>query len=142
MGQTMLADRFKLEFHRETRDLTAYELVVGKGGTKLRELGPNPGENVRVQWKHGTEFSAKQMPMSQLVEILTQVSHSPVVDRTGITGIFDITLEWAPESAAVADDSRPSLQAAVQEQLGLKLEGKKLPMEVLVVDRAERASEN
>jgi uncharacterized protein (TIGR03435 family) len=144
MEQTMLADRFKLAFHGETRDLQAYELVVGKNGARIHELGPNPGDNVMLDWKSQSHFSAKRMPMSQLVEILISLFEGPVLDRTGIKGVFDITLDWAPEKVAAAnpEETRPSLAAAVQEQLGLKLEARRSPIEVLVVDHAEPASGN
>ena len=154
MTQRLLADRFQLAFHRETREISVYRLLPWKSGTKIKELGPNPGDNVVVDRRSG-HLSAKSMPMSQLVTILRSELRQPVLDGTGIEGVFDITLDWAPESEVSparaerqpanlgdAPDARPSLFTAVEEQLGLKLEAGKSTMEVLVVDHAERASEN
>jgi uncharacterized protein (TIGR03435 family) len=149
MTQTLLADRFKLTLHPATTEMSVYRLVIGKAGSKIKELGPNPGDNVFVKRQPG-HLSAEQMPMSQLTGILRGELKRPVLDATGIEGVFDITLDWAPESTATeraanqadAPDSRPSLFTAIEEQLGLKLEAGKSPIEVLVVDHAERASEN
>jgi uncharacterized protein (TIGR03435 family) len=119
-----------------------YGLVVAKTGSKIRELGPNPGDNVVAEVRQG-HLSAKQMPMSQLVEILGSQLDRPVLDRTGIRGVFDVTLDWAPENPqSTALETKPSLPVALQEQLGLKLETQKGRVEVLVVDHAEKASEN
>ena len=142
MTRTMLAERFKLALHKETKELPAYALVVGKNGSLIRELGPNPGENVVVDWRRG-HLSAKMMPMSQLVELLSNLIQRPVLDQTGIKGIFDVTLDWEPDSTnPPGSDAKPPLNLALQEQLGLKLEARKAPIDVMVVDHAERASEN
>ena len=137
--QALLAERFKLTLHRETKPLPVYALVVAKNGPKIRELGPDPGDNVKVNRSKG-HLSAEQMPMSQLVSILASQLDRPVVDQTGIKGVFDVKLDWTPEPTAL--DSKPDLFIAVQEQLGLKLEATKSSIEMLVVDHAERASEN
>ena len=154
MTRRLLAERFKLEFHRSSTEMPVYRLAVWKGGAKIKETGPNPGDNVVIDRSSG-HLSAKSMPMSQLVSILTSELRRPVLDETGIQGVFDVALDWAPESLparpgaaagatnlADAPDTRPSIFTAVEEQLGLRLEAGKSTMEVLVVDRAERASEN
>jgi uncharacterized protein (TIGR03435 family) len=155
MTQRLLADRFKLTFHRSTVEISVYRLVIWKSGSKIRELGPDPGDNVLIDRRPG-HLSAKQMPMKQLVTILTRELRWPVLDATGIRGVFDITLDWAPESTVVnparanqqpenlgdAPDAKPSLFTAVEQQLGLKLEPGKSAIEILVIDQAERASEN
>jgi uncharacterized protein (TIGR03435 family) len=81
--------------------------------------------------------------MVQLIEILNDILKRPILDETGIKGIFDITLDWAPDvdTPGAAADTRPSLFTAVQEQLGLKLESRRSSIPVLVVDRAEKPSE-
>jgi uncharacterized protein (TIGR03435 family) len=142
MTQTLLADRFKLELHRDSKELPVYALVPAKGGAKLRELGPNPGDMVKTHRSAG-HLAAQQMPMVQLIEILNDILKRPILDETGIKGIFDITLDWAPDvdTPGAAADTRPSLFTAIQEQLGLKLESRRSSIPVLVVDRAEKPSE-
>jgi uncharacterized protein (TIGR03435 family) len=142
MTRTLLGERFKLTLRQEKRELPVFGLVVAKTGSKIRELGPNPGDNVVADYRWG-HLSAKQMPMSQLVDILGGQLDRPVLDLTGIQGVFDIKLDWTPESAQpTALETKPSLPVALEEQLGLKLEARKSPVEVIVVDHAERASEN
>jgi uncharacterized protein (TIGR03435 family) len=155
MTQALLASRFKLTFHRAPTEMSVYSLMIGKGGSKIREVGPNPGDNVVVDRRPG-HLSAQQMPMSQLVEILRGELRRPVLDLTGIKGVFDIKLDWAPEArektppstaerpetSADTLDMRPALSTAIEEQLGLKLQAGKSSIEVLVVDHAVRPSEN
>jgi uncharacterized protein (TIGR03435 family) len=142
MTQVLLADRFKLELHRESKELPAYALIPTKGGTKLKEIGPDPGELVRNQRSAG-HLKAEQMPMRQLIEILHGLVKRPILDETGIKGVFDITLDWAPETNQPPEttDPRPSLFTALQEQLGLKLEARKATVPVLVIDRVEKLAE-
>lgn len=144
MSHALLTDRFKLKLHRDTKDFAVYRLVVGKSGSKINELGPNPGDNVVVDRRPG-HLSAEQMPMSQLANILKRQLGRPVLDMTGIKGVIDVKLDRAPDSRATAPedapDGWPSLFTAVQEQPGLKLEAGKSSIETLVVDHAERASE-
>lgn len=147
MSRTLLESRFHLTTHRETKEMPVYGLVVDKNGAKIRELGPNPGDNVNIRIIRGS-LSAERMPMSQLISILNGQLDRPVVDLTGIKGVFDIKLEWTPETndsqtaTSGEPERKPSLPVALQEQLGLKLEGRKSPVEILVVDHAEKASEN
>jgi uncharacterized protein (TIGR03435 family) len=139
MMQALLADRFKLQVHRETRERQVYALVPAKSGVKLIRTG-SPSESwVRTAGGHGS-VTAKQMPMGQLLSILGGVLHSEVLDDSGIDGVFDIKLDWAPDGAAASD--KPSLFTVLQEQAGLRLEARKAPRGVIVVDRAERPSEN
>jgi uncharacterized protein (TIGR03435 family) len=142
MTRTLLAQRFKLVLRQERKDLPVFGLVTAKTGSKIKELGPNPGDNVLADFRWG-HLSAKQMPMPQLVGILGDQLNQPVLDLTGIRGVFDLTLDWTPETPQPgALQTKPSLPEALQEQLGLKLEPRKSPIEVMVVDHAERASEN
>lgn len=142
MTRTLLHQRFKLGIREGKRDLPEFALVIDKSGSKIHELGPNPGDNVVTDYRAG-HLAAKQMPMSQLVDILSGQLDLPVIDLTGIHGVFDITLDWAPENTQTAAvETKPSLPMALQEQLGLKLEARRSPVNVIVVDHAEKASEN
>ena len=138
MTQAMLASRFQLTLHRATTEMQVLALVAGKSGVKIKEIGPGPGENVIVN-RHAGHLSAEQMPMSQLVSILRSELKQPVIDMTGIKGVFDVKLDWAPDQG---DGNLPSLFTAIEEQLGLKLRAEKQPIEILIVDRAQRPSEN
>jgi uncharacterized protein (TIGR03435 family) len=142
MIQALLADRFQLRLRPDIRELPIYALVVGKEGHKLRpptdalppSLNSGPGHIV-----------AQKISILNLARLLAPGLDRPVIDRTNLTGRFDFTLEWALEpspEAPVANTSAPSMFTAVQEQLGLKLEAQRGPVEVLVIDSAERPSEN
>ncbi len=138
MLQALLADRFHLAVHRETRQLPVYDLVVGKTGPRLQAASVGPSKTMLGQ------LIAKKMNMTTLASILSFDVKRPVRDETALKGEFAFTLEWTPglgESDAGAS-SRPSLFTAVQEQLGLKLESAKGPVEVVVIDRLEKPSEN
>jgi uncharacterized protein (TIGR03435 family) len=141
MLQALLADRFHLVLHRETRQLPIYALVAGKTRPRLQ-----PADSSAAPFRGGKmgQLSAKKMSMTELANVLTFDLKRPVRDETGLKGDFAFTLEWTPglgESDS-GPSSRPSLFAAVREQLGLKLESTKGPVEVLVVDSVEKPSEN
>lgn len=140
MAQNLLADRFKLKLHRETREMPVFMLLPAKGGLKIRQTGPPSSDWVRATIGRG-ELRAQQMPMAQLLSILGGILGREVLDESGVRGVFDINLEWAPDEASAAQ-AKPSLFTALEEQAGLKLEARKLPMEVLMVDHAERPTEN
>jgi uncharacterized protein (TIGR03435 family) len=131
MLRTFLAERFKLVLHREERTRSVYELVMGKNGPKLAEAKVDESGGTTAGIGH-LAFTAASM--SVLARRLSQQLREPVSDHTGLKGIYDFTLDWGQ------DDSVPgaSLFTAVQEQLGLKLETKRVPLEVLVVDHAEK----
>jgi len=134
MLQAMLADRFKLALHRETRQLPIYALVVAKGGPRIHAVEDGPP---KTSGKPG-QFEATRITMRHLADLLARQEGLPVLDQTGLQGVFSFTLEWAPEETTGNASSGPSLFAALQDQLGLKLEGRKGPAEVLVVDHIER----
>jgi uncharacterized protein (TIGR03435 family) len=156
MFQSLLADRFKLAAHRETRDLPLYELVVAKNGSKLKphvddpkapkpEPGKPPSGGLVMTMPSGGQrrIAVTNRPLATLTSALAAQLGQPVVDKTGLTGAYDYTIEFTPAGPTVAADSDfPSLLVAVQEQLGLKLEPKKAPAEILVIDHAERPSAN
>jgi uncharacterized protein (TIGR03435 family) len=137
MVQSLLAERFHLALHRETRQLPIFVLVAGKSGPKLQPAVSNAAP-ARSQ-KMGQLITPK-MSMTELANILTFDLKRPVKDETGLKGDFAFTLEWAP-GLGESDDG-PSLFAAIQEQLGLKLTSTKGPIEVLVIDHVDKPSEN
>jgi uncharacterized protein (TIGR03435 family) len=139
MIQTLLAERFKLESHTETRQLPIYNLVVSKNGTTLHPSKKSHAYNVRRN-----RFSDEGAPMAVLAEQLAEVLGRPVFDKTGLTAQYDINLSWTPDSAAnpTSDSAGPDIFTAIQEQLGLKLEAAKGPVEILVVDHIEEPTPN
>ena len=177
MLQALLADRFKLKLHRDTRDQPIYALVVAKGGPKMKESDPSeapprgpgapgspggpPVTAIRGRMLiGGGQFEAKQMAMSEFTDWLARFVDRPVVDMTELKGSYDFKLDYTPDPrvmqkmmmragvpsggpppGAAADgpsESGPSIFTAVQEQLGLKLEGRKAPIELLVIDSVEK----
>jgi uncharacterized protein (TIGR03435 family) len=138
MMQVLLAERFNLALHPEQRVLTYLALVVDKGGSKMPEPKDGPASapaGVQGQLR----IISNRMPMSGLVTILSRYMKAFVVDQTGLAGDFEVKLVWTPDDRPIPDDERgASVFTAVEEQLGLKLVSRKGPMEVLVVDRAEK----
>jgi uncharacterized protein (TIGR03435 family) len=149
MVQALLSDRFKLTLHSESRELPIYVLVIGKNGSKLEIAKPLGGSSdVRGR---GTQFIFTGVPLSSLVHVLSQRLGRPVVDRTGLTAHYDFKLEWAPDQtssdsrdsvSSAPDPAGPTLFTAIQEQLGLRLEAQKGPVQIFVIDHVERPSEN
>lgn len=140
MMQALLADRFKLTLHKETRQLPMYALVVAKNGPKIHPV--ESGES-RTSGRPG-HFEATKITMPKLADLIARQAGLPVTDATGLAGVFDFTLEWSPsadlrvtsaDGAAAADTQGPSIFTALEEQLGLRLESRKGPVEILVVDR-------
>jgi len=153
MLQTLLAERFHLALRHEAKDLPVYALTLAKSGSRMKS---NPDENrPRIQMgasvKGFLKLTGEDAPVAQLAAVLVAQAGRIVVDRTGLEGRFDFSLEWVPDAAnlpsingakMVPAEDGPSLFTAVQEQLGLKLESTKAPVQVLVIDRAEKAAEN
>jgi uncharacterized protein (TIGR03435 family) len=152
MMQSLLADRFKLVLHKETREAPMYALVIAKDGPKVH-LAPAPesmNQNPFSMPGMGTLIGT-QVTAEALAKVLANQLGRSVEDETALKGVFDFKLIWAPElppsemhrEAAAMMANRPSLFTAVQEQLGLKLEARKGKVEVLVIDHIENApSEN
>jgi uncharacterized protein (TIGR03435 family) len=146
MVQALLADRFKLVTHTETRELPIYALVVAKGRTKL--AAPQRDGSWTSHGRGHLEIEGFDNSLVTLAEELSKEVGRDVVDKTGITGRYKIALTWAPDASANSEapsaptDSGPSIFTALQEQLGLKLEPQKGPVAVLVIDHAEMPSEN
>lgn len=197
MLQTLLEERFGLKFHKETKEVPIYSLVVGKNGPKLKQVEPPPNMNADGTLKQAAagggfakagpdgppkmgrgpgpggmmiglegggkaHLQAKAAKMSMLVDLLSRQVDRPVIDNTGLTGFYDINLDFKPDMAAMmkgmpgpmmggrgpeggpggpAPDSveAPSIFTAVQDQLGLKLESKKGPVETIVVDHIAKS---
>jgi uncharacterized protein (TIGR03435 family) len=143
MTQALLAERFKLALHRESRQLPIYALVVGKNGPKIHAVEDGQGGTRGGPGR----LEATKIPMQKLADLLARLTGQQVVDATNLKGLFDFTLEWSPEETqkmtpeggVAAGPSGPSIFSALQEQLGLKLEGRKGPVEILVVDHIEKA---
>jgi uncharacterized protein (TIGR03435 family) len=159
MLQTLLHDRFKLELHRETKILPVYELTVAKGGIKLKEgncINLEPGQKLETGQKMSEtcgynmlgrgRFDATGISMGDLAKALAPALGQHVIDKTGVTGRFPVHLTFIPELTAGPGDlgnpDRPSIFTAVQEQLGLKLDSAKGPVDVLAIDHVERPTEN
>jgi uncharacterized protein (TIGR03435 family) len=144
MLQKLLEHRFKLTIHREAKEMPVYALVVGKNGPKIQAVKDDDG-GTQVDGGDGHPISARNLSMEGLAQILSrrQQTDRPVLDRTGLKGIFNFTLDFATDDAASADGTAaPSIFTAVQEQLGLKLEATKGPVEIVVIDRVEKPSDN
>jgi bla regulator protein BlaR1 len=141
--QRLLITRFDLQFHHETRERPVYSLVVGKNGPKLnRALADSTGGGDRSLVAAG-KIVLHAATLSVLANSLSSqgLGHS-VVDKTGLPDLYDITLQWSPDNVDSSDASLPPLFTALQEQLGLKLEYSRNPVDVLVIDRIEKPSEN
>jgi uncharacterized protein (TIGR03435 family) len=133
MMQALLADRFQLKLHRESRELPVYWLVVGKSGPKIQRAAD---ESRSYQAGRGLLKTRTTMPA--MANVFSNWLERVVLDRTGLQGTYDIKLEWAPEETEIG----ASLFSAVQEQLGLKLEPRRGPVEILIIEGAEKPSEN
>jgi uncharacterized protein (TIGR03435 family) len=133
MLQSLLAERFKLVVRREQQPRPAYALAVSEAGSRLRRSQDSSGGGSTTSDIGRWSFTATPMPA--LARRLSQLLREPVIDVTGLEGTYDFTLQWQQ------DDSVPgaSLFTAVQEQLGLTLERRRMPVDVLVVERVERA---
>lgn len=148
MQQNLLAERFKLTYHHEEKEMPRWELVVAKGGPKLKasvgELAGTdarePGATVTPDGRVSAQYIDQSM--TELAAILSKQVHMPVTDITGLMGKFDFTLTWAMDrggpSPASDADCGPTIFNALQTQLGLKLQQKKGPVDRLVIDHAER----
>jgi uncharacterized protein (TIGR03435 family) len=153
MFQNLLVDRFKLQYHKETRTLAAYELVVDKSGAKLTENKSPEHFDIPVRPTGFGKLEAIHCSMSYFSWSLSQRLDRPVIDQTGLTQFYDFKLEWTPElppgvaarpdvAANLPPTNGPDIFTALREQLGLKLDSHKGPVEVMIIDQVERPSEN
>jgi len=141
MFQMLLRDRFKLVVHRETKQLPVYNLVVGKGGAKLKPTSPGSQSRLFTSLirPNMLQLVGQNTTVKLLAEELSRSLDRPVIDRTGIQGEYSFQMEWHRSPDVPSD---PSAFTVIQEQLGLKLESGNGPIEILVIDRAERPSED
>ena len=145
MLQSLLTERFQLKVHRETREMQVYELVIAKNGPKFKRSPPDAtgGMVTRSTAAGSQRMEATRASMERLARRIGNSAGRPVLDKTGLEGDYAFTLEWTQgDRAPDAEVNVPSIFTAVQEQLGLKLEPAKDPIEMLVIDRAEKPSEN
>ncbi len=168
MQQNLLAERFKLAMHRQPKEKTIYELVVGKNGLKMHESAPDApmavvnwgiiqpvkigedkypvfpdgrngmmGINGRIRWR------SSNVAIADLVRVLKQQMETDVVDRTGLTGKYDVDIYWQQRPIEVLPAARPyegpDIEKVLQDRLGLRLAAKKRTVEVVVIDHAEKA---
>jgi len=161
MLQALLTDRFKMTAHKETKMLPVYELVIAKSGSKLKEAVPGDTYANGIKGPDGVahagfmtygrgKIMGQGIALGQLVSQLTQSTGRMVLDKTGLMGKYDVTLEWSPDDRSAADAASSgatdtlgvSIFTALQEQLGLKLAPAKGPVEMLVIDHVEMPSAN
>ncbi len=172
LKQSLLTDRFKLKVHFEMRELPVYELVVAKGGAKLKQAKPvDPNAPPGPPWPNANyfdtysrdkglvvgrdaqgvkEMTAKRMPLDRVANDLEEAAGElgrTVIDKTGLNGDYDFTLKWtnqqtATPDAAAQENQAPSIFTALEEQLGLKLVSSKGMVEVVVIDSIEQPTEN
>jgi len=168
--QALLADRFRLAVHTETKEASIYALTIAKGGPKLTASKPSdapppnlpPGAIVRNYPTDGPprggmmrmngpgNLTVTAMTIAQFATLLSSQLHRTIVDQTGLTGAYDFTLQWTPDNlpasptgdAQASDPTGPTIFTAVQEQLGLKLESSKGPVKTIVIDHIEPPSDN
>ncbi|HUI77468.1 MAG TPA: TIGR03435 family protein [Bryobacteraceae bacterium] len=154
--QALMADRFHLMVHRETKEQPVYTLVISKNGSKLQPAAASDAPG-RIRMGRG-ELTGEAVQVQMLAAALANVVDRPVIDKTGLSGNFNLKLEWTPDpgqspgnpgpppAGAAAqppsDPNRPSIFTALQEQLGLRLESDKGPVEMIVIDHVEKPSEN
>ena len=138
MIRNLLAERFHLVMHRETREIRALVLTVSKQGPKLEKA--DGGEAV-TDGGHGS-MTLKNSTIDAFAERLARITEVPVVNQTGLYGVFNLKLTWTPDGDRQKLDGPPSLPTAIHEQLGLQLESKRTPAEVLIIDRAQKPTEN
>jgi len=145
MLRAMLADRFRLQLHTETRKERILNLEAAGSGLKAQEVdAPVPPDKEGLvglaMGDDGGRMIGKKSTMAGVARALAPLLKATVVDRTGLTGMYDYVLEWSLDSDASA--TRPTIFTALQEQLGLRLESVKAPVDTLVIDHIERPSQN
>jgi uncharacterized protein (TIGR03435 family) len=157
--RALLAERFQLTVHQETREAPVYALVVAKGGPKVEETEAPADGPQGIQGGGRGVLRGLAAPMSMLAMVLSNQLGRPVIDKTGLTGKYNYKLQWTPDSGPTgggpgdqpppgveapppADPDGPSIFSALQEQLGLRLESQKGPVPSFVIDRVEKPTQN
>lgn len=162
MLQNLLAERFHLTLHHETKEFSVYELIFGKGGSKLKASdltasstpsldgtttdkngfpNPPPGRSIvmRYSLKGRLRMTGRLQTPEQIAQMLSGYVGNPVVNKTGLTGKYDFTLEFAEDYSPESTEPAPSVSTAVQEQLGLRLDKTKALLDVFVIDHIDKA---
>ncbi len=165
MLQALLAQRFQLKIHRESKELSVYNLSVAKGGAKLKDNGGKTADpNMRPGMMRISPgmLTGSQQGIPFLVQALSQILGRTILDQTGLTGRYDFELKWTPDQSTGGlfgrgplgppppgiepppppDPNGPNIFTAVQEQLGLKLDSGKGPVEIIVIDSAQKPTED
>jgi uncharacterized protein (TIGR03435 family) len=157
MIQKLLVDRFKLTFHREPRELSVYELTVAKNGPKLSPTQADPASLPGMGFRGFGNMPVSNATMADFAAMMQgSVLDRPMIDHTGLQGRYDFVLKWTPDDSQFIGmrppgmtppggdnpNAPPSLFTAIQEQLGLRLESVKAPVDVMVIDHVEKRSEN
>jgi uncharacterized protein (TIGR03435 family) len=152
----LLADRFALKFHDETKDLSVYVLSVAKNGPKLTKSGSDPSSPPGLGGPPG-RMMVRNASMAEFAQVMQGTLDRPVVDQTGLKDRYDFVLRWTPDESqyggripppnsgdngAAAADAPPPLFTAIQEQIGLKLDAMKAPAKVMVIESVQKPSEN
>ena len=155
MLQALIVERFQLKTHKDTKEMPIYALVVGKNGHKMTASNPE-AQGPMIRMGRG-QLNGNKIPLAMLAQQIAQQLGRTVIDKTGLKGEFDISLEWTPEpghggggppvgppgdAPPPVGGSGPTIFTAVQEQLGLRLESEKGPVEILVIDNVAKPTEN
>ena len=167
MQQNLLKERFKLSIHFEKRNVDGYEIIVARNGPKMKSYEPVKDTSddppmdstvlppldadgfpamsfrsrpITVMMNGRARFMARNSSMAQLIDIVSSQLRAPAIDATGLDGKYEIDLKWFPGDmgAGTAEFSGPSLTSALQDQLGLKVQAKRIPVDMLVVDHVEK----
>jgi uncharacterized protein (TIGR03435 family) len=143
MLQTLLLERFQMKVHRETKNLDVYALLPGKGAPKFKEATADEETGLGAGPNGSVKFT--RQPISRFTFMLTRRMDRPAIDMTGLKGLYDFTIDLSglgfsgnPPQDGSQDTSAPSVFTTVQDNLGLRLEAQKAPIDVLVIDRAEK----
>jgi uncharacterized protein (TIGR03435 family) len=144
MLESLLVERFRFQSHKETKVLPIYQLIAGKGGAKLV---PAKDASNQSMSSNGSQLTSTGVDMPALAVFLSRTLGRTVRDATGISGAFDFTLQWSQQDVSLrapagSEPAGPSIFTALQEQLGLRLESAKGPVEIIVVDHAEKPTDN
>jgi uncharacterized protein (TIGR03435 family) len=139
--ESMLATRFHMKYHRESREMQVYSLLQTKSGAKLTENTTDGNTSTGISnGKDRVSVKSTHISMPHFAELLGRRLDRTVLDKTGLTSSYDVNLEWSPEPSS--DTGSASIFTALQDQLGLKIESGKGPVEIIVIDSLERPTEN
>ena len=140
MLQSLLADRFQLALHRQNKEMAAYVLTVGKNGPKFAESKSEGDSGIEPDRKT-MSITAHRVSVAQVIGMLSQMYQAPVIDQTGLAGRYDVTIDarkYIPQSGEKTDPFS-IIETGLQQELGLKLESRKMAVDLLIVDRVEKA---